>query len=494
MNVLRMAALLLVCALAACGAPHREQNTARVGIALEPPNLDPTAGAAAAIDEVVYANVFEGLTRIGPNGEVLPALAASWDISPDRLTYTFRLREGARFHDGTPFDATDVKFSLDRARAPDSTNAQKILFEPIANVEAVDAASVRVTLSRPAGDFLFNMGLGDTVIVAPESAASNAAKPIGTGPFKFARWLKGTQIELIRNDAYWGAPAKLDKVVFLIVPDASAAYAALLAGDVDSFPNFPAVELLPQIEDDPRFAIAIGTTEGETILAINNARPPFNDVRIRRAISHAINRKALIDGVGQGYGTAIGSHFAPHNKAYVDLTGRYPFDPAKARALLAEAGHAGGIQATLRLPPVIYARRGGEVIASQLKAVGINAKIENVEWAQWLDQVFGRGDYDLTIVAHTEPNDIGIYARDDYYFQYAKPAFKALMTALAQAPTEDDRTRILQDAQRMLADDAVNAFLFQLPKIGVWNARLHGQWTNSPIQANDMTAVYWAKD
>src|SRR5262249_37662046 len=154
---------------------------------------------------------------------------------------------------------------------------------------------------------------------------------------------------------YWGTPAKLDKVVFLIIPDPSAAYAALLAGDVDSFPNFPAAELLPQIAGDPRFTIAIGTTEGETILAINNTRPPFDDIRVRRAIAQAINRKALTDAVGMGYGTPIGSHFAPHNRAYIDLTGRYPFDPAKARALLKEAGHANDISATLKLPPAPYA-------------------------------------------------------------------------------------------------------------------------------------------
>ena len=485
---------LTLCAAVACGPPRPPENAARIGIALEPPNLDPTAGAAAAIDEVVYANVFEGLTRIGERAEVLPALASRWDVSEDRLVYTFHLRTSVRYHDGTAFDAADVKFSLDRARAPDSTNAQKGLFEPIASVEVIDPTTVKITLSRPVSDFLFNLGLGDAVIVAPESAATNASKPIGTGPFAFKRWMKGTRIELVRNDAYWGTPAKLDKLAFLVIPDPSAAYAALLAGDVDSFPNFPAPELLPQIKGDPRFEIAIGTTEGETILAINNTKPPFDDVRVRRAIAHAINRKALIDGVGEGYGTPIGSHFAPHNKAYVDLSGRYPYNPTKARSLLAEAGHASGITVSLKLPPVVYARRGGEIIAAQLKAVGIATKIENIEWAQWLDQVFGRGDFDLTIVSHTEPNDIGIYARDDYYFHYAKPEFKALMSALDRATTEDERTKLLQDAQRMLADDAVNAFLYQLPKIGVWNADLRGQWRNSPVQANDMTAAYWARE
>jgi peptide/nickel transport system substrate-binding protein len=143
---------------------------ATIGMQLEPPNLDPTGGAAAAIDEVVYANIFEGLTRFGADGSILPALAASWEISDDGLTYTFSLREGVKFHDGSDFNADDVKFSLDRARADDSTNAQKALFADIASVDVVDPATVKVTLSKPNGSFLFNMAWGDAVIVAPETA------------------------------------------------------------------------------------------------------------------------------------------------------------------------------------------------------------------------------------------------------------------------------------------------------------------------------------
>jgi len=493
MNAIRRLAALLACtlALSACGEPQARANDVRLGIALEPPNLDPTSGAAAATDEIVYANVFEGLTRVRGPREVLPALAERWDVSPDRLTYTFHLHPGAHFHDGTTFDASDVKYSLDRARAADSTNAQKGLFEPIASVDVVDPLTVKVTLSRPAGDFLFNMGWGDAVIVAPESAATNAVKPIGTGPFRFSRWLRGTQIELVRNPDYWGPPARLDAATFVVISDPAAAYAALLAGDTRRFPNFPAVELLPQIEGDPRFAIVIGTTEGETILAINNARKPFDDLRVRQAIAHAIDRKALILGASEGYGVPIGSHFPPHDPAYVDLTGTYPYDIAAGRRLLAEAGIPDGFKATMKLPPVAYARRGGEILAQQLKVIGIDVSIENVEWAQWLDQVFANGDFDLTIVSHTEPRDIAIYARDDYYFRYAKPAFKALMAELDLAGDDAVRRPVLQAAQRMLAEDAVNGFLFQLPKVGVWNARLMGQWANAPVQANDLTGVYW---
>ncbi len=478
--------------LASCGdVGSSRTNEVRVGISLEPPHLDPTSGAAAATDEIVYANVFEGLTRIGAHGEVLPALAQSWDVSADGLVFTFNLRRKVTFHDGTAFDASDVKFSLDRARAPESTNAQKGAFEAIASVDVIDPATVRITLSRPVADFPRDMGWGDAVIVAPESAANNAVAPVGTGPFAFSRWLRGAQIELKRYPAYWGTPARIDKVTFLIIPDPAAAYAALLAGDVDTFPNFPAVELLPQIEGDPRFAIVAGTTEGETILAINNGRAPFNDLRVRQAIAHALNRKDIILAASEGYGTPIGSHFPPHDKAYIDLTGTYPYDPAEGRRLLADAGYPGGFKATLRLPPVAYARRGGEVIAQELRAIGIDVRIENIEWAQWLDQVYGKGDYDLTIVSHTEPRDIDIYAKDRYYFHYRNPAFNALMQDLQRAASDDERTRILQEAQRILANDAVNGFLFQLPKIGVWNAALKGQWADSPVQANDLTGVYW---
>ena len=163
-------------------AQHAHIN---VAMQLEPPNLDPTGGAAQAIDSVVYSNIFEGLTRFMSDGSVVPGLAESWDISDDGLVYTFHLRSGVTFHDGTTMDAEDVKFSLDRARAEDSTNAQKGLFANIADVAVVDPLTVQVTLSVPTGSFLFNMAWGDAVIVAPESIGDAATHPVGTGAFMF---------------------------------------------------------------------------------------------------------------------------------------------------------------------------------------------------------------------------------------------------------------------------------------------------------------------
>ncbi|WP_069300793.1 ABC transporter substrate-binding protein [Neptunicoccus sediminis] len=463
-----------------------------VAMQLEPPHLDPTSAAAGAIDSVLYSNVFEGLTRFGPDGSVNPGLAESWDISEDGLTYTFHLREGVKFHDGTDLDASDVVFSLDRARAEDSANAQKALFAGIASVEAVDPATVKLTLSAPNGSMLFNLAWGDAVIVAPESIETIKQTPIGTGAFKFDNWVQGDKIDLSRNENYWGTPAKLDKATFKFISDPTAAFAAMMAEDIDAFVGYPAPENIPQFEADPRFQVILGNTEGETILGTNNKQPPFDNLKVRKALAHAIDRQAIIDGAMFGLGTPIGSHFAPHNPDYVDLTGNSQYDPELAKKLLAEAGFADGFKTTLKLPPPSYARRGGEIIAAQLRAVGIDAEISNLEWAQWLEQVFRGKDFGLTIVSHTEPFDIGIYARPDYYFQYDNAEFQSLIEDLNVEADGDKRSEMIKKAQNIIAEDYVNAYLFQLAIPTIAKAGLQGMWEDAPTQAVDLTAVGWA--
>jgi len=467
------------------------KNSLNLGMVLEPPHLDPTAGAAAAIDEVVYANIFEGLTRIDKNGAVKPALASSWTVSEDKKTYTFNLQKGVSFHDGASFEADDVVFSLNRARGEASVNAQKALFKPIQSVVSKDSHTVVVTLSQPTGGFLFNMGWGDAIIVDKASAEKNKSNPIGTGPFKFSKWVKGDRVVMVRNDAYWGTPAKLKTATIKIIPDPAAAVSALMAGDIDGFANFPAPESLSQFQNDPRFKVVIGSTEGETILSTNNQRGPFKKLKVRQAVAHALDRKSIIDGAMFGFGTPIGTHFAPHHPAYVDLISTHPFDLKKAKQLLAEAGYPNGFKGVIKLPPPSYARRGGEIVASQLRKIGIDLEIIPVEWAQWLDQVFKKRDYDLTIVSHTEPMDIGIYARKDYYFAYDSPKFQALMQKLAATVETKARYEILGQAQRLISAECVNGFMFQLAKHGVWNKNIRGLWENSPVQANDLTEVYW---
>jgi len=485
--------LLLICgsAIIFSGSALAGKTHLTMGMVLEPPHLDPTAGAAAAIDEVVYANVFEGLTRINQNAEVLPALAESWNISSDGLTYTFNLRSGVSFHDGSAFDSSDVVFSLNRARSENSTNAQKALFAAIAGVNAQGSNTVVVTLNTPTGNFLFNMGWGDAVIVDSASANSNKSKPVGTGPFIFKRWVKGDRIELGQNKNYWGETPALKSATFKIIPDPAAAVAALMAGDADAFANFPAPEMAAQFQSDSRFTVKVGSTEGETILSTNNLQKPFDDLRVRQAIAHAINSQEIIDGAMFGFGTPIGTHFAPHHAAYIDLTGTYPHDPSKAKQLLTEAGFPNGFKATIKLPPPSYARRGGEIVAAQLAKVGIKLEIIPVQWAQWLDQVFKNKDFDLTIVSHTEPMDIGIYTRPKYYFQYRNAGFNSIIEDLNVTADPKKRYALMGAAQAILAKDAVNGFLFQLAKLGIWNKNIMGLWENSPVQANDLTGVSW---
>lgn len=487
------AKLLGATALALTAGIASAQTDITVAIQLEPPNLDPTGGAAQAIDSVLYSNVFEGLTRFIADGSVVPGLAKSWDISDGGLTYTFYLQDGVTFHDGTTMDAEDVKFSLDRARADDSTNAQKGLFADIADVTLIDPLTVQVTLTQPNGSFLFNMAWGDAVIVAPESIENIASNPIGTGAFSFSDWVQGDRIDLTRNDAYWGNAPALETVTFRFISDPTAAFAAVMAEDVDAFVGFPAPENLTQFEADPRFQVLIGNTEGETILAMNNKMPPFDNLLVREAVTLAIDRQAIIDGAMFGYGTPIGTHFAPHNPDYVDLMDRSPHDIAKARALLTEAGFPQGFTTTLKLPPPSYARRGGEIIAAQLRDIGITAEISNLEWAQWLEEVFNGKDFGLTIVSHTEPMDISIYANPDYYFQYDNPDFQALMETLNATTDPTARSEFMAQAQTIIAEDYVNGFLFQLAVPTVAKAGLQGLWLDQPTAAVDLTGVSWAQ-
>lgn len=492
MNPLKIIFAAAAFALAAGSTAFAARTDLTIGMVLEPPHLDPTAGAAAAIRQITYANIFQGLTRIDRDGKVQPDLAESWTISDGGKVYTFKLHSGVKFQDGTPFSADDVKYTLDRDRGAKSVNSQKQLFAHITSVDVVDPTTVKITLDQPQGSFLYDMGRGEAVIVSSKSEPTNKEKPVGTGPFKFDHWAKGSEITLVKNPDYWGKAPYLDKVTFRFIPDAAAAVPALLSGDVQAFPNMPAGDALPQIKADPRFKVVIGSTEGETILAINNGRKPFNNLKVRQAISYALNRKEIIEGASSGYGVPIGSHYSPADPGYLDLTGKYPYNPDKAKELLKEAGFPNGFKATLKLPPPPYAREGGQIIAAELRKVGIDLQIIPVEWAQWLKDVFKQRDYDLTIVSHVEPNDIGIYARKDYYFDYHNPKFNAVMDELSKTSDPAKRVDLLHQAQTILADDAVNGFLFELPKIGVWDAKLKGMWHNWPIFANDLSDVRWS--
>jgi peptide/nickel transport system substrate-binding protein len=270
-----LALTLVATLLAPDAAAQQRKDSVVLGMVLEPaPGLDPTMAPAAAIGEVVHMNVLEGLTKINMDGRITPLLAESWTIDPDGKVYTFKLRKGVKFHDGEAFDASDVVFSFERAKSKESTNkAKKAVFDNISSVTAPDPATVILLLNNADGNFLFRMGENTAVILDPKSAATTATKPIGTGPFRFESWAKGSSITLVKNEQYRdAAKVAMKKVTFRFINDPAAQVAALLAGDIDGMPRYGALESLKQFQNDPRFSVAVGGTEGKTIMTINNRR------------------------------------------------------------------------------------------------------------------------------------------------------------------------------------------------------------------------------
>ena len=464
-----------------------------LAMTLEPsPGLDPTGGAASAIAEVSLYNIFETLTKITSDSRTTPLLAESWTVSPDLKTYTFKLRQGVKFHNGEPFNAAAVKFSFERAAAKDSTNKDKAVFANIERIDTPDAQTVVLNLKNDSPDLLFQLGQGTAIIVEPKSVANNGTQPVGTGPYRLDSWNRGSSIALVRWDGYRNAKdVKMRRVVIRFIGDPAAQVAALLSGDVDVFPRVAAARSLKQFQENKKFQVLIGGSRAKTILAINNKRKPLDDVRVRRAIAAAIDRQSVIDGAADGFGTPIGSFYVPGAPGYVDTTGINPFDQAKARALLHQAGVTLPLELTMKLPPTPYARQGGEVIAAQLAKVGIVAKIENVEWAQWLSGVYGQKAYDLTVISHVEPLDFGNFARPGYYWNYDSAEFNALWARINATVKAEDRNKLMADAQRLVANDAVAAFLYQPTWITVAHTRLKGLWKDMPLFANDLSALSW---
>jgi peptide/nickel transport system substrate-binding protein len=492
----RLSMIALAAAYAVSAPPALAQgkkDSVVMAMSLEPPGLDPTTAAAAAIAEVTLYNIYETLTKINQDSSVSPLLAASWQASPDLKTYTFKLVKGAKFSNGEPFDSAAVKFSFERAAAQTSTNKDKALFQGFEHVDAPDAETIIIALKNAEPNLPFLLGQATAAIVEPKSAATDATQPVGTGPYTLGAWAKGSSVTLNKWPDYRNAAAiRLAKVTIRFISDPSAQVAALLSGDVDAFPRVSAGRSLAQFKSDPRFAVMIGGSRAKTIVTINNKKKPLDDVRVRRAILAAIDRKAMIEGAADGLGTPIGSFYVPGALGYVDTTDINPYDPEKAKKLLAEAGVTTPLELSLRLPPPGYARQGGEVLAAQLAKVGIVAKIENLEWAAWLSQVFnGPHNFDLTIVAHVEPFDLGKFTESGYYFGYHSEAFDQLYQSIVATPDEAGRARLLGDAQRMLATDAAAGFLYQPQLITIANKKLKGLWKDVPQFENDFSSWSW---
>ena len=488
-----LAALLMLAACSAGSTGGAPPDKSRLVVALtgEPVNLDFTTTAGAAIPQAMMSNVYEGLVSLDQTGAIRPLLATKWETSNMNKSYTFTLVEGATFSNGAAFDAQDVKFSIERVKSDAWLNGLKTKMDDVKDVVVNSPTSVTVNLSRPSQAWLYSM----TTLVGAMFDASGvddlANTPVGTGPYALESWARGDAINLVARPDYWGAAPGIKNVSLRYFADAIATTNALSSGDVDVIYNMQAPELLTSFASNPAYQVIEGTSNGEIILSMNNKAKPFNDKRVRQAVLYAIDRKAVRDTAWNGQGTLVGGPVPPTDPYYEDLNDRYPFDPAKARALLKEAG-ADNLKITFTVPTRPYATAVSEIVQSQLRDVGIDAKIQSSEFpAVWLDQVFKRHDYQMSVILAVEARDLlTMFDNPDYYIGYDNSKIKD-EAAAADASDEANYVEGMKNVVRTIVDDAAADTLFIFPNISVAKAGITGLGANSVTEALNLAPIAW---
>lgn len=498
---LRLGAVVLAgsFALSGCSAgstgSNNEDSANRTGVRLaltgEPVNLDFTTTAGSAIPQALMSNVYEGLVEIDQDGKIQPLLAESWELSNDNKTYNFKLREGATFSNGEAFTAQDVKFSIERVKSDAWVSSLKKKMDIVDSVKVISDTEVAVTLKKPSNAWLFDMGTLVGAIFDPSGVADLANEAIGTGPYAIQAWNRGQSIEFVTRDEYWGEKPAVETATLRYFADAVATTNALQSGDVDVVYNMQSPQLLSSFESNPKYQVLEGTSNGEIILSMNNKKAPFDDKRVRQAVMYAIDRQAVIDTAWDGYGTKVGGPVPTTDPYYEDLNDVYPYDPAKAKALLKDAG-AENLNITFTVPTRPYANAVSEIVVSQLADVGINAKIKSAEFpAVWLDQVFSKKDYQMSVVLAVESRDVlAMFNNPDYYLGYDNSKIKQL-AAQADAADPAEYVAGMKKVVRTIVDDAAADTLFIFPNIVVANAEVTGIPANSVTEALDLTNLGW---
>lgn len=455
-----------------------------VGATQEPDSLDPMASNWAGGPFILLYNVYETLIKVDGEGKTRPLLAQEWNVSTDRLSYTFKLDPQAKFASGRQVKAADVVWSIERARKAKGTQASHKL---VTSVRASDDATVVVTLSQPSNDWLYWMAGAAGMVYDSTSGTDWAKATAGSGPYTVKEWNQGQSIELVKNPNFWGSKPHFEGVTFRYITDGTAMNNAMLSGDLDLISNVQAPQSLSQFNDANRYKIIEGSTNSEVVLGLNNANPVLAKKEVRQAINYAIDRKSLIETVRAGKGKLIGTMTPPTDPWYQDLANAYPYDPAKAKQLLADAG-ASGTALRLRVLNFPYAVDSAQFAASQLKEVGLNVSVEILEPNVWFDQVYTKADYDMTIVAHVEARDLCRYANPQYYWHYNNPQLATLCDE-ADKGTLDEQKDKLQQAGKILSDDAASDWLFLLPNLIVTKADVSGVNTNLTTTSFDITTV-----
>ncbi len=459
-----------------------------VGSEVAPPTLDPTANAAQAIDEVVDYNVLQHLVQLAPDGSIVPVLATSWTTSAGGSVYTFTLRKGVKFSNGDPLTPADVVFSMRRVVADKYPYASAAVYD-VKQVKALSGDRVAVTLDTPSWSFLFNLAsYSNGVILDPKTVSSLATRPIGTGPYTVSGETPNYSVTLTTNPGYWGQAPRVAGVEFRYFTDPNALNAALESGQINVIDNLATPSELKTFTSDPRYVVVSGLTNGKVQLTINNTAGPFASRLVRQAVAYAIDKKAIIDVAAAGKSVAIGSDEVPSDPYFTDLANLYPYDPQKAKQLLAKAGYPNGFSATMTLPPYYYAQLAGPVIQSELATVGIKVTITNVQWPLWLSQVFEGGNFNLTIIDHAEARDVANYATPGYYWHFSGvQQVAAMLTKANEAPTEAGWIAGTRSVLRLIAGDAVNDWLYVLPAWSVHDSGVTGLPKYGYTESFDLT-------
>lgn len=456
-----------------------------------PKNLDFTTTDGAAIPQALLGNVYQGLVALSDSGEIVPVLAKSWTVSPDGLTYTFDLVDNATFSNGDPFTASDVKYSFEQVKSDAWTISLKSKMDVVDTIEAVSPTQVKVTLKTPSNSWLYDMTTRVGAIFDKNAGGDLATKAVGTGPFVVSEFIPDTSLTLTARDDYWGTPPQVQTVTFQYNNDVNAQIAGMLSGSIDGIVSMQDLNSLDQFKSDDRFTVTEGTTTNKWTLSMNNKKGIFKDPKVRQAVTYAIDRQALLTAVQNGYGQVTGSFVPPTDPWFEDLSGDYPYDPDKAKALLAEAG-VEGQSFKFYVPNLPAATAAAQVIKSDLNKVGLDAEIIPSEFpAAWLDQVFTKHDYDMSIIGHVESRDLGIYADPNYYLTYDNPEVQSLMKS-ADAGTPEQQKTDLAKAMKIISQDAASDWLYLAANIDVIDSGLQGLPKNAASESLDVSQLSWS--
>ena len=472
-----------------------DTNELVVGIAQDlDDSLDPHKTVKAGTREVMF-NVFEGLMKPTPNGDLTPAIAESYEVSEDRMTYTFHLREGVQFHNGKTVTAEDVVYSIQRCAAATETGIVQVeAFSVIQDIKTPDDKTVAITISEPSNEFISYM----TTAILPADYDKQDTAPVGTGPFKFVSRTAQDSVVLEKFDGYWGTPAQLDKVTLKIIENADSLMMSLQSGAIDLCAHLTSTQVAQLGEN---FDVAAGTMNLVQALYLNNAEKPFDDVRVRQALCYAVDKQEIIDLAFDGYGSPIGSSMYPAFGKYFDdsLTNYYTKDVEKAKALLAEAGYPGGFDMTITVPSNYKPHMDtAEVLVQQLAQIGVNAAIEPIEWESWVSDVYVGRQFQSTVVGVDASNMTARALLERFtstygknFINYSSAKYDDLF-AQAQACYDDaEQTQLYRAMERDLTENAANVYIQDMADMVAVRKGLTGL-TFYPISVLDLATVRYA--